>query len=278
MRNRFQALALVVGLCVLQAAPFAAQTREETLADVRQEMSVLYVETQRLKRELSTTGPAQTGLAGGSALQRIDAIEQELQRLTAKAEELEHRINRIVADGTNRIGDLEFRLCELETNCDVGKLGETTTLGGADQAIAPPVSAPAPGAGGAELAMGEQVDFDRAKAAFESGDNQGAAELFAAFTQAYPGGPLSGEAHFMRGDALRNLGRTADAARAYLESFSGAPDGPHAPDALYKLGLALNDLGQTQEACVTLGEVGARFPMSSVTADANAALQRIGCN
>ena len=33
-----------------------AQNRDETLADIRQEMSVLYVELQKLKRELSTTG------------------------------------------------------------------------------------------------------------------------------------------------------------------------------------------------------------------------------
>jgi len=33
-----------------------------------------------------------------------------LTRLNSKAEELENRINRVVTDGTNRIGDLEFRL------------------------------------------------------------------------------------------------------------------------------------------------------------------------
>ena len=37
-----------------------------------------------------------------------------MQRLTSKSEELENRINRIVSDGTTRIGDLEFRLVELE--------------------------------------------------------------------------------------------------------------------------------------------------------------------
>ena len=59
-------------------------------------------------------------------------MESELQRLTSKTEELENRVNRIVADGTRRIGDLEFRLVELEGG-DVGALGQTSTLGGEGQ-------------------------------------------------------------------------------------------------------------------------------------------------
>ena len=35
-----------------------AQSDDETLADIRQELSILYVEIQKLKRELSTTGNA----------------------------------------------------------------------------------------------------------------------------------------------------------------------------------------------------------------------------
>ncbi|MHC0053341.1 tol-pal system protein YbgF [Actibacterium sp. D379-3] len=277
--------ALLVSLILAFGAgglPAAAQSRDETLADIRQQLSVLYVDVQHLKRELSTTGGVAGGTAGGSTLQRVDAIEQEMQRLTAKTEELEYRINQVVSDGTNRIGDLEFRLCELETACDIGTLGETTTLGGAGQASAPatPIAQPAPPAppGGTELAVGEQADFDRAKAALDSGDFQGAATQFAAFTQTYPGGPLSGDAHFYRGEALSQTGQTADAARAFLESFSGAPNGPKAPDALYRLGMALQGLGQTREACVTLGEVGTRFPDAAITFDATAARNTFGCH
>ncbi|TCP41720.1 tol-pal system protein YbgF [Rhodovulum marinum] len=271
--------ALLLGVCVMLAAggPAAAQSREETLADIRQEMSVLYVEIQRLKRELSTTGAPGGALAGGSALARIDAIEQELQRLTSKTEELEFRIQTVVEDGTRRIGDLEFRLVELEGG-DVSQLGETTTLGGADMARpAPAVRAPEAN-GGAELAMGERADFDAARAALEAGETARAAEMFGRFTETYPGSPLSGEAHFLRGEALSAEDDTSAAARAYLDSFSGSPGGPNAPAALFKLGLALDALGQNREACVTLGEVGTRFPDSVEAQDADAAMDAIGCN
>ncbi|SIO56347.1 tol-pal system protein YbgF [Rhodovulum sp. ES.010] len=275
MAARLLVLILALGL----ALPAAAQSRDETLADIRQELSVLFVEIQKLKRELSTTGAPNTPQLGGSALQRIDSIEQEVQRLTAQIEEMEFRIQKIVEDGTRRIGDLEFRLVELEGG-DVSELGETTTLGGADIAAAP---APAPAvppesAGGVELAVGERADFDAAKAAFEAGDTAQAADLFAAFTETYPGSPLSGEAHFLRGEALSAEGATSAAARAYLESFSGSPSGDRAPQSLLKLGLALDALGQTREACVTLGEVGTRFPEAAEAQEADAAMDSIGCN
>ncbi|HDR27274.1 tol-pal system protein YbgF [Rhodovulum sp.] len=272
------AILLTVSVALGAAFPAAAQSRQETLADIRQEMSILHVEIQRLKRELSTTGAPGGAAGGGSALQRLDLIEQELRRLTSKTEELEFRIQRIVEDGTRRIGDLEFRLVELEGG-DVSKLGQTSTLGGAD--LAPPATAPSPAPAipnGAQLAVGERADFDAAKAALDGGDAETAAAGFAAFTEAYPGSPLSGEAHFLRGEALTAQGETSGAARAYLDSFSGSPDGPRAAAALYRLGLALDGLGQRREACVTLVEVGTRFPGSVEAQQAESALDAIGCN
>jgi len=265
-------LAVSVGFTAL---PAAAQTREETLADIRQEMSVLFVEIQRLKRELSTTGAANVTVTAGSMLDRVDAIEAELTHLISKTENLEFRIDKIVKDGTNRIGDLEFRLVELEGG-DVSTLGQTSTLGGGPAPIAPAPAVPA--GGGGQMAMGEQTDFDAAMAALNSGAFEDAVTKFEAFSATYTGGPLSGEAHFMRGEALAGLGRISDAARAYLTSFSGSPSGPRAPDALFKLGTSLGDLGQTSEACVTLGEVEARFPNSAIVLEANSAMRNLGCN
>lgn len=267
---------LILAAAVALAAPQTmAQDREETLADIRQELSVLYVEVQRLKRHLSTTGAPQTVVSGSTPLERIDSIEQELQRLTAKAEELEFKVNQIATRGGNQIGDLEFRLCELEPNCDIGSLSDGTTLGGVDVASTPAVT-PAP-TGGAELAVGEQADFDRALAALEAGSLEQAAEQFATFTQTYPGGPLSARAHYLRGEALEQLGQIQSAARAYLDSFSTAPNGPSAPDALYKVGTTLAALGQMPDACQMFDQVGVRFPGSEAELEARAAQVEFNC-
>jgi len=113
--------------------------------------------------------------------------------------------------------------------------------------------------------------------AFEAGDYQTAIDRFQTFSDTYLGGPLTGEAHFMRGQSLDALGMTASAARAYLASYSGDPSGERAPEALLYLGLSLDALGQVSESCVTLGEVTTRFPESSASIEAQTARAELGC-
>lgn len=277
---------IAIGLIALLPVTAGAQSRDETLADIRQELTVLNVEIQKLKRELSTTGNAGGASVGGSVLERMDALEAEASRLTSKTEELEFRINSVVRDGTNRIGDLEFRLVELEGG-DVSKLGETSTLGGEvpegspSGTIAPPATDT--GAGTAteaapQMAMAEQADFDAAQAALEAGQSADAAERFDAFLTNYPGSPMQAQAELGKGKALEASGEITRAARAYLAAFSAAPAGPVAPEALLNLGRGLGQLGQGPEACTTLLEVGNRFPAAPQVQEANAERARLGCS
>jgi len=268
-------IAAALALSVALLLPPVAQAQDATLADTRQELSVLLVEVQNLRRELSTTGFPDANLTGTSALQRIDTMEAELRRLTGLTEELENRVNRVVTDGTNRIGDLQFRVCEIEPGCDIAALGTTAPIGGTVAPTATP--APPPAGGGTELAIGEKTDFDRARAVLDTGDFRAAADLFATFAQTYTAGALTGEAHFYRGEALSALGEGEEAARAYLESFSGSPGGALAPDALLKLGLKLNDLGQPADACAILLEVSTRFPSSAASIEAQTARAGLTC-
>ncbi|WP_438502449.1 tol-pal system protein YbgF [Albidovulum aquaemixtae] len=285
MRTFLLSLAVGAALCAPTTMPVAAQEQTQTLADIRTDLARLAGDLQALRAELVQGGSSAMQAAGGaSALERMNAMEAELSRLTSRTEALQNKIDRVVSDGTNRVGDLEFRLCELEDGCDPANLPITATLGGGGAAAGTSVTATAQSTltgqgttGGPELAVSEKADFDRAKAALDAGDYQGAAEQFAAFTQTYTGGPLTGEAQYLRGEALIQAGQTADAARAYLQSFSGQPDGPRAPSALLKLGAALGTLGQTQEACVTLGEVGVRFPTAPEAVEAGTAMRALNC-
>ena len=272
---KVRALVSVLALTLVPAVAGAQTDRDRTLADIRQDLSVLYVEVQRLKRELSTTGGAGVSMQGTGLIDRVDGLEAELRRLTEEVEETRNLVERVVTDGTNRIGDLEFRLVELEGG-DVGQLGDTTTLGGADMPMAPP-PAIAPDTGGAQLAIGEQADFDAATQALDTGDFQTAADRFAQLLDSYPGTPLTQEAQFGRGRALEELGQPAAAARAYLESYSGQPEGPKAAEALLRLGLTLNGLGQGDEACITLQEVTTRFPSTPSSIEAQTARAELGC-
>jgi tol-pal system protein YbgF len=277
-------LATVTAVAI--AVPGLAQDRAQTLADVRQELTVLNVELARLRTELNTTGaPAPVG--SGTPLDRVNSIETALQRLTAKTEELEFRLNSIATDGANRLGDLSFRLCELESDCDIMNEGMSKPLGGVEAVQPdlpagqlPPSTLPDANTGDTttQLAVGEQADFDAALAALESGDFAGAATRFQTFVDTYPGTPLTGRALFLRGEALNAQNMVAEAARAYLASFSAEPGGQSAPDALLQLGTALGQLGQVNEACATLGEVPNRFPGSNAAAEAQAERQQLGCS
>ncbi|WP_439143008.1 tol-pal system protein YbgF [Planktotalea sp.] len=273
----FAAAALSLFIC--STSLVAQSNTEQTLADIRQDLTVLSVEMKRLQRELSTTGSSAPAVGGSSVTDRIASVEGELQRLTGKIEQLEFRIDSIVKDGTNRIGDLEFRLVELEGG-DVSTLAETSTLGGGTAPNAP-IAVPAPrgtDSGGAQLAMGEQADFDAAKALMDSGDAAGAAAQFELFIQNFPGSPLEGQARLMQGEAYDAAGNTRDAARAYLEGYSRDPSSDIAPEALFRLGRTLGRLGKVSEACVTLGEVGVRHAGTSAASSAQAEMAALSCN
>lgn len=264
-------------LVAVLAGPAAAQDRAATLADIRQQITVLQVELQSLRRELSTTGTAMDGGGdtGGGPIARLDAIEGELRRLTAATEELTFRIDRVVEDGTNRIDDLKFRLTELEGG-DVAQIPPTEPLGGGAR---PDPSPPSPPPAAPEMAVGEQADFDAAMARTEDGTPADALDAFDSFVDTYPRSPLAPEAHLFRGDMLVQLGNQSQAGRAYLESYTLAEtaDPELAGQALYKLGGTLAELGQTREACVALGQVGARFSDTAAAGQAQAALDGLDC-
>lgn len=273
MRRVMLGTALVLAL----AAPaFAAD--KQTLADIRAELAQVSAQLQELRGELVASGASGLQAAGGaSALQRMDTMEAELTRLTAMTEQLKDRVDKVVKDGTNRVGDLEFRVCELEEGCDPASVGQAQPLGGAAPAAAAPVASGGAAASGGTMAMNEQADFDRAKGVLDQGDFRAAADLFKTFAETYPGGPLTGDAGYLRGEALMKAGDVPGAARAWLDGFSAEPEGKRAADDLLELGKALGTLGQKTEACATLAEVPARFPSSEAAGKVAAAQASLGC-
>ncbi len=247
MSRQFQAVLLAVVLTMI--APFA-MAQEPSLEDIRKDIDRLAVQMQDLKTQLLATGNA--GVAPddvGPFLQRLNTLEAELSKALGRVETLENRIRKITEDAETRIGDLEFRLTELEGG-DTSALGKVTPLGGPQAA---PTDAP-------ELATDEQRSFNAAMALLEAGDNTGAAQAFADFITTYPGGPLTSEAQYRRGLALAAAGDWGGAARSFLDSFSGAPDGPFAPLSLLELASSLGQLGQTEQACLTFDEIAIRYP------------------
>lgn len=274
-RRRAGALLLLLGaLAFPMIAP--AQDRAATLADIRSQLTQLSRDLDGLKAELQPSGRPATPLAPGSALERLDALEAEMRRLTALSEELNFRIGRIANDGATRVDDLNFRLTELEGG-DIAALKPSEPLGGSGGPLAPmrpPVHDPDP-----ELAMGEQAAFNAAQNALQGGQAAAAVAQFDQFLADYPRSPLAPAAHLARGQALSQAGQGANAGRAYLEAFTLAEtsDPGLAAAALLGLGQSLAELGQTREACLALEQLGARFPDSPAAPAADAALRDMTC-
>jgi len=255
--------------------------RAQNVADVRAQLTALNGQIQQLRDEL-----VRQGAAGGlptdpaSVLVRLDQLEAELRRLTGRVDVLVNDIDRIVTEASNRAGELDFRVTELEGG-DVSLIGTPEPLGGGVTELRPrarPGAAPlGPTAPEAQPIANERSAFEAAVAAADGGDDVRAAELFTSFLATYPGGPLSAEAQFRRGESQSALADWQSAARSYLDAFSGAPDGPYAPRALFRLGVSLGELGQVTQACQTLDEVDARYPGSEVAGDVAERKRMLNC-
>jgi tol-pal system protein YbgF len=255
---------------ITTASVVVAQDNTRNLADIRTELGYLSSQIQGLRAELVDSGAAQSTTASGSPLMRVDAIENELRTLTGQMEELQYRIEQIAKDATNRVGDLEFRLTELEGG-DITTVGKTRPIGGITTAQGDVPD-------GVELTVVEQSDYELALTSLNDGAFAQAVDQFDTFIASFPGGPLTAGAQFHKGEALGGLGDWKSAGRSFLDSFSSAPNGKTAPKALYNLGVSLGKLGKTSEACQTLNEVGSRYPTSASAADATSEMTKLGCS
>ena len=265
------ALALPFG-ALAQAAPDAA-----TLADVRQQVTELRGQLQSLRAELVASGAAGFQAAGGAgAIDRMNAMEAQLMRLTNQTEQLQNRVNRIAGDGERRLADLEFRLCEADPACDLSALTVPQAPTGLTPELAPSQPA-ADGGGGPAVTAAERSDFDAARAVMASGDHARAAQMFADVAETHAGGPLTAEALFLRGQALDMAGQPREAATAWLEGFAADPDGVLAGDSLLGIAGVIEQHGEATAACLYLAEIPARFPGSPQALEAERQVTRLGC-
>ena len=204
-----------------------------------------------------------------TALTRLDQLEAELRRLTDRVDVLTNDVRRIVDDATNRVGDIEFRLTELEGG-DTSIVAKPEPLGGG---VTGPRPRPAPARGGArdrrDAAGGDRAD--RLRRGGGGGRRRRQRQGGGAVRRASSPTIRAGRCRPRRSSgAARRWRRPRDwrgAARSYLDAFSGAPQGPLAPRALYRLAIALGELGQVEEACLTLTEVDTRYPGSEVAGE-----------
>lgn len=258
----------IIAVACLVSGPALAPAQADTVADLRAELTALSGVVADLARELSSGSVEAQPDFDGALIDRVERIRDELARLTGRAEELEFRIRRTIDEASNRLGDLEFRMTELEGG-DTSALPPTRPL---DGGVQPSDSNDAP-----QLAAGEQSAFDTARTLAEEGDHDAAADALKQFLEFYPGSPLGADASILLGEMHRARGAETDAARVYLNLYLADPDGEDAPRALLALGESLGRLEQREEACIMLDELLDRFATSPQAAEASEARARLAC-
>lgn len=214
---------------------------------------------------------------GGDAVRRLDALEDEISRLTGQLERLEFAQRQHESEAKRRLDDLEYRVIELEG-------GDPSVLFQEDQGgLDKPLLAPAPptdqtlGVIRTARSTDDGGDFDAGVAAVEAGRGDGAAILRRFLDQA-PDSPLAGDAYFWIGESHFREGAYQQAANHFLDGATRYPEASKSPESLLKLGVALSLLGKRKVACATLREVGQRYPDAVETvAQAETEARRTGC-
>ena len=105
------------------------------------------------------------------------------------------RLNRVVSDGTNRIGDIEYRVCEADAKAAIRPRWPQRRRWAGDTgggAVAPVVATdPGPAQAGRELAVANRQTLTGPRGCSVQVTFAVLQTLFATFAQSYPGGPLT---------------------------------------------------------------------------------------
>ena len=264
-----RAIVLCFGVVLLGGAPAVAQSTAAPdpteMAEIRDELLGLRAEIDTLRQLIITESTGGTGSAGiGPAILRLDRLEAELRLINGRVEQLANYVDRVVTDGTTRIGDLEFRLTELAGG-DLAAIPDTPRLG----TVAPNASAEAtPTPEATEMAsVTEEIDPNAPRVVPPKPRKKPGGEVPAddpdePVAEASPAAvpteepmidpdvalAVAEKSDFELAMASFEAGDMAGAIILFGSFLADYPGGPLSVEALFHLGDAQSKLGQHREA------------------------------
>ena len=320
---------LVGCICVIAAigaTPVIAQAQSSDLQSLIQKVD-------RLQRELSTLqghvfagkpipeGAAASASQGAQSEQiaptvaarlhtRLDELEAQLRSLTGQIEEASFRAAQVTARLDKLVGDVDFRLQQLEqrmqlsggaaatppaaapTSLDPGgaqfSSAQPQTIGEISQAdvealrqekVEQTAAVTAPQGGGALPGGTAQADYDYAFGLLRQANYGEAEQALKAFLDRHPDHSLAGNAMYWLGETYYGRADYQRAAVTFAQGFQSYPDSQKAADNLLKLGMSLAQLKKKQDACGTFSEVAKRYPnaAANILQRAKRERERLGC-
>lgn len=238
---------------------------------------------------LNNAPPPPTVAAGLD--ERISRLEDQVQALTGRIEEIGHNTDTLKAELDKISKDVDFRLTALEKG---GVAPAASNGAGASSAPAPghaaagpasgeappPAATPVPGSGQVLPVGTAQQQYDYARALLIQQDYANAEKAFAAFLNVHPDDTLAGSAQFWLGETFYVRGNFDQAAKTFAEGYQHYPKSAKAPDTLLKLGMSLTQLNRKKDACGIYSALDQRYPNASATIKqaAQRERQRAGCS
>ncbi len=300
--NRQLAAALLAG-AVLATIAVPAQAQDRAADEAR--MRKLEAEVRALQRKVFPGGDgrffepqiqpgspaapaANTALPAASAitdvLARLDSLELQMQRLTARTEEQ-----------SNTLSELERRLVALETGQGGGGMGLAASSTPPAAPAPAPATTPTTATAGNLAAMGGTAPATRPPAAAaaspnaarvaavqaiakpqtdDAGDDEysygfrlwsagffpEARQQLTKFVEQYPKHRRISFGRNLLGRAFLDDGMPEEAARWFLRNYQADKAGDRAPDSLLYLGAAMIAMKDTKRACIALAEFGETYP------------------
>ncbi|QFT76897.1 tol-pal system YbgF family protein [Erythrobacter sp. THAF29] len=227
-----------------------------------------------------TTSAQPSTTAVTDILARLDAMEAQIQRLTAMSEE-----------NANAVSQIQSRLALLEASPGAGAgLADTVETpepsvtdsnlsamsGGASSAPAStetsqPAGPEATGPSAARLAAVQEItkpqtgdaaddEYSYGFRLWNAGFYPEARQQLSKFVEQYPNHWRATWGRNLLGRAFLDDGMPEEAARWFLRNYQADRTAPRAPDSLLFLAEAMIAMGDTRRACIALAEFGETYP------------------
>lgn len=233
----------------------------------------------------ATGGAAPSATAVTDILVRLDTIEAQLQRLTARSEEqanalsqmesrlvvLETAANAPVVPGSQSVAlpaSASVPLAAAPAAQPVARPPAAATAAQAAPATPPPVAAPSPARLAAVQAIAKPQTADAGDDEYSYGFrlwNAGffpeARQQLARFVEQYPNHPRISFGRNLLGRAFLDDRMPEEAARWFLRNYQADKNGDRAPDSLLYLARSMIAMNDTRKACIALAEFGETYPL-----------------
>ena len=268
---------LLAGLgAVALTVPAAAQDAEERLERIEAQVRALQrtvfpgpngrfftpeVDTSTDAVQPNPVGvPADTALT--DVLARLDALETQIARLTARSEE-----------NANELAQLQAQLEETRTAAaqptgiivppDERAVAVAPSTPAPTPAPAPAAAAPSPARLAAVQAIPKpatddpgQDDYTYGFRLWDAGFYPEARQQLSLFLETYPNHPMRSYGRNLLGRAFLDDGKPREAATQFFENYQADKQGARAPDSLLFLAESMIALEDTNRACIALAEFG----------------------